>query len=175
MVELDDLKTKLKTYEQPLAEMKSSLDLENKEKRIEELHMTMSEPDFWTNTEKATRTQKELGALQNDIADYKKLSGQYEELMLLIDMANEDEDASVIDDVRESEQEFEENFDSVRIRTLLSDSMTTATRLLPCIPEPAGQKPVIGAVCSSECTHAGLSGMGFRWKCLIRWKVTRQG
>ena len=149
MVELDDLKTKLKTYEQPLAEMKSSLDLENKEKRIEELHMTMSEPDFWTNTEKATRTQKELGALQNDIADYKKLSGQYEELMLLIDMANEDEDASVIDDVRESEQEFEENFDSVRIR--------------------------IGAVCSSECTHAGLSGMGFRWKCLIRWKVTRQG
>ena len=88
MVELDDLKTKLKTYEQPLAEMKSSLDLENKEKRIEELHMTMSEPDFWTNTEKATRTQKELGALQNDIADYKKLSGQYEELMLLIDMAN---------------------------------------------------------------------------------------
>ena len=120
MVELDDLKTKLKTYEQPLAEMKSSLDLENKEKRIEELHMTMSEPDFWTNTEKATRTQKELGALQNDIADYKKLSGQYEELMLLIDMANEDEDASVIDDVRESEQEFEENFDSVRIRTLLS-------------------------------------------------------
>ena len=120
MVELDDLKTKLKTYEQPLAEMKSSLDLENKEKRIEELHMTMSEPDFWTNTEKAIRTQKELGALQNDIADYKKLSGQYEELMLLIDMANEDEDASVLDDVRESEQEFEENFDSVRIRTLLS-------------------------------------------------------
>ena len=163
MVELDDLKTKLKTYEQPLAEMKSSLDLENKEKRIEELHMTMSEPDFWTNTEKATRTQKELGALQNDIADYKKLSGQYEELMLLIDMANEDEDASVIDDVRESEQEFEENFDSVRIRTLLSGQYDNSR-----------QKPVIGAVCSSECTHAGLSGMGFRWKCLIRWKGTRQ-
>ena len=167
MVELDDLKTKLKTYEQPLAEMKSSLDLENKEKRIEELHMTMSEPDFWTNTEKATRTQKELGALQNDIADYKKLSGQYEELMLLIDMANEDEDASVIDDVRESEQEFEENFDSVRIRTLLSGQYDNSNAIVR-------QKPVIGAVCSSECTHAGLSGMGFRWKCLIRWKGTRQ-
>ena len=70
MVELDDLKTKLKTYEQPLLEMKSSLDLESKEKRIEELHMTMSEPDFWNDTDKATKIQKELGSLQNDIADY---------------------------------------------------------------------------------------------------------
>lgn len=120
MVELDDLKAKLKTYEQPLAEMKGSLDLENKEKRIEELHMTMSEPDFWTNTEKATKTQKELGVLENDISDYRKLSKQYEDLLLLIDMANEDEDDSVIEDVKESEQEFEEDFESVRIRTLLS-------------------------------------------------------
>ena len=120
MVELDDLKTKLKTYEQPLLEMKSSLDLESKEKRIEELHMTMSEPDFWNDTDKATKIQKELGSLQNDIADYKKLQHQYEDLLLLIDMANEEDDESVLDDVMESEQEFEEYFDNVRIRTLLS-------------------------------------------------------
>ena len=120
MVELDDLKTKLKTYEQPLLEMKSSLDLESKEKRIEELHMTMSEPDFWNDTDKATKIQKELGSLQNDIADYKKLQHQYEDLLLLIDMANEEGDESVLDDVMESEQEFEEYFDNVRIRTLLS-------------------------------------------------------
>jgi len=120
VVELDDLKTKLKTYEQPLLEMKSSLDLESKEKRIEELHMTMSEPDFWNDTDKATKIQKELGSLQNDIADYKKLQHQYEDLLLLIDMANEEDDESVLDDVMESEQEFEEYFDNVRIRTLLS-------------------------------------------------------
>lgn len=120
MIELDDLKTKLKAYEAPLAEMKSSLDLENKEKRIEELHMTMSEPDFWTDADRATKIQKELGSLQNDIADYKKLENQYEEILLLIDMANEDEDASMVDDVKESIREFEDRLDSVRIRTLLS-------------------------------------------------------
>lgn len=130
MVELDDLKTKLKAYEQPLAEMKSSLDLDSKERRIEELHMTMSEPDFWTNTEKATKTQKELGVLQNDIADYKKLSKQYEDMLLLIDMANEDDDESVLDDVRESVQEFEDTFESVRIRTLLSGQYDSSNAII---------------------------------------------
>ena len=47
MIELDEFKAKLKTYEQPLEEMRSSLDLENKERRIEELERTMAEPSFW--------------------------------------------------------------------------------------------------------------------------------
>ena len=39
MVELDAIKTELGTYETPLAEMKLSLSLEDKAKRIEELEI----------------------------------------------------------------------------------------------------------------------------------------
>jgi hypothetical protein len=63
MLELDELKAQLKTYEEPMQQMRSSLDLDNKEKRIEELERTMSEPGFWENPEKASKLQKELGAL----------------------------------------------------------------------------------------------------------------
>ena len=37
MVELDQMKTELLSYKTPLAEVKDSLDLENKAKRVEEL------------------------------------------------------------------------------------------------------------------------------------------
>ena len=47
MVELDQLKLDLQAYEPQLAEVKDSLDLDNKEKRIEELDRLMEMPDFW--------------------------------------------------------------------------------------------------------------------------------
>lgn len=37
MVELDAFKSELNTYTEPLKEVRDSLDLENKEKRVEEL------------------------------------------------------------------------------------------------------------------------------------------
>jgi peptide chain release factor 2 len=120
MLELDELKAQLKTYEEPMQQMRSSLDLDNKEKRIEELERTMSEPGFWENPEKASKLQKELGALKNGIEAFSKLENLYEETLMLIDMANEDDDASVLPDVQADIAQFQETFESMRIRTLLS-------------------------------------------------------
>ncbi len=47
MVELDQMKTEIQTYETPLKEVQDSLDLENKSKRIEELEREMEAPGFW--------------------------------------------------------------------------------------------------------------------------------
>ncbi len=120
MLELDELKARLKTFEEPMQQMRSSLDLDNKEKRIEELERTMAEPSFWENPENAAKLQKELGSLKNGIDAFSKLENLYEETLMLIDMANEDEDESVLPDVRSDIEEFEETFESMRIRTLLS-------------------------------------------------------
>ena len=120
MLELDELKVQMKNYEEPMQQMRSSLDLDNKEKRIEELERTMAEPDFWSNPENASRLQKELGSLRNGIEAFTKLENLYEETMMMIDMANEDDDETVLPDIRSDIDEFQETFESMRIRTLLS-------------------------------------------------------
>ena len=120
MLELDELKAQMKTYEEPMQQMRSSLDLDNKEKRIEELERTMAEPGFWENQEKAQKLQKELGSLRNGIDAFKKLENLYEETLMMIDMANEDDDESVLPDIRSDMDQFTEEFESMRIRTLLS-------------------------------------------------------
>ena len=120
MLELDELKAQLKTYDEPMQQMRSSLDLDNKEKRAEELERTMAEPGFWENPEKAQKLQKELGALRNGMEAFAKLENLYEETLMLIDMANEDDDESVLPDVRDDIAKFQETFESMRIRTLLS-------------------------------------------------------
>ena len=120
MLELDELKAQLKTYEEPMQQMRSSLDLDNKEKRIEELERTMAEPSFWENPENASKLQKELGSLKNGMEAFSKLENLYEETLMLIDMANEDDDESVLPDVRSDIDRFMESFEEMRIRTLLS-------------------------------------------------------
>ena len=120
MLELDELKAQLKTYEEPLAQMRSSLDLDSKEKRVEELERSMAEPSFWENPEAASKMQKELGSLKNGMEAFSKLENLYEETLMLIDMANEDDDESVLPDVQNDMQEFMESFESMRIQTLLS-------------------------------------------------------
>ena len=120
MLELDELKARMKTYEEPMQQMRSSLDLDNKEKRIEELERTMAEPGFWENPEQAQKLQKELGSLKNGIEAYTKLENLYEETLMMIDMANEEEDESVLPDIRSDMDQFLEDFEFMRIRTLLS-------------------------------------------------------
>lgn len=120
MVELDQFKTELNTYEEPLKEVRDSLDLTLKEQKIEELQRKMEEPGFWDDAEKAQMQMKELGSLKDDRDTYNKLISDKEDMETLIEMGYEENDASVIPEISEMLEAFKEEFDAIRIKTLLS-------------------------------------------------------
>ena len=120
MLELDNLKVELEGYRQPLKDLYKSLDLESKENRIDELNRKMEEPDFWNDPEKSTAQSKELGSLKDDVATYKKLSGQFEDMFDLIDMANEDNDEVLASEIMEEFDGFKKDYEAIRLKTLLS-------------------------------------------------------
>ena len=120
MLELDNLKVELESYRQPLKDLYKSLDLEAKENRIDELNRKMEEPDFWNDPEKSTAQSKELGSLKDDVATYKKLSGQFEDMFDLIDMANEDNDEVLASEIMEEFEGFKKDYEAIRLKTLLS-------------------------------------------------------
>ena len=120
MVELDQFKYTLGTYRQPLEEIKDSLDLVNKEQRVQELERKMEEPDFWDNPEKSQESMKTLKSLKDDIAIYHHLTELFEEIELLIEMGYEENDPALIPEIQEMLDEFQKDFDNIRIKTLLS-------------------------------------------------------
>ena len=68
MVELDQFKQDLAAARQnPLKEVRDSLDLTSKENRIAELEKNMEEPNFWDDPDKATRIMQELKGLKNTV------------------------------------------------------------------------------------------------------------
>ena len=120
MVELDEFKQILGTYEQPLQEVKDSLDLVNKQQRIQELEREMEAPGYWDDPARSQEGMKLLSALRDDVQTYQKLKDQYEEIELLIDMGYEENDPDVIPEISEMLDQFRETFDAIRIKTLLS-------------------------------------------------------
>ena len=60
MVELDQIKQEILAYKAPLAEVKESLSLEDKAKKIEELEREMEAPGFWDDPDRANTKMKEL-------------------------------------------------------------------------------------------------------------------
>ena len=130
MVELDGFKTRLNGYTQPLNEVRESLDLENKEQRVEELEREMEAPGFWDNAERSQEMMKELSALKSDMEVYHKLQNQKEEIELMIEMGNEENDPSVIPEVEQMLKEFTEKLESMRISTLLSGEYDNCNAIL---------------------------------------------
>ncbi|MBQ9927927.1 MAG: peptide chain release factor 2 [Lachnospiraceae bacterium] len=120
MVELDQMKSELLAYETPLAEVRDSLDLDSKSKKIEELEREMEAPGFWDDPDISNQKMKELKNLKDTVDTMNGLCSQYEDIETLIEMGYEEEDAELAADIRTELDEFISTFEDIRISTLLS-------------------------------------------------------
>ncbi len=120
MVELDQMKIELQNLQDSLREGVDSLNIPFKKQRIEELSREMEAPDFWSDADKANGKMKALKDLQKTVEEADGLERQYQDILDLIEMANEDEDASAAEDVRSELDDFETHLEELRLSTLLT-------------------------------------------------------
>lgn len=118
--ELDQMSTELASYEESLNELKNSLNIDETVEKVAELEEIAGDPDFWNDMDKAQKTLQQTKQLKNKIEGYNKLRSDYDDLMTLIEMGNEMDDDTVVDEAKEMRQVFEESFEHLRISTLLT-------------------------------------------------------
>ena len=91
-----------------------------KEARIEELSRKTEDPDFWNNPEDSQQIMKDLKSLQELMETIQKLYGSYDDILMLIDMAYEENDTSMVKEISKEIKDFEKRYEELRIQTLLS-------------------------------------------------------
>ena len=90
----------------------------------------MEEPDFWDNPDRATEQTKELGSLKDDRDTYNRLEQQMEDIETMIEMGQEEDDASLVPEVEEMLAEFKEALDTISIKTMLSGEYDDSNAIL---------------------------------------------
>ena len=89
-------------------------------RRIAELDKSMEEPGFWDDPEKSTRLVREAKQLKDEVDTYKALEQEYEDIQVMIQMGNEENDASLVPEVQQMMDEFSKTLENMRLKLLLS-------------------------------------------------------
>ena len=130
MVECDQIKYTLSTYEEPLKELKDSLHLDYKRERIAELQMNMEAPGFWDNPDQSQKIMKELRNCEDEVKTYHELEVARDDILTMIEMADEENDASLVEEAQQMLKDFTETIDNMRTKLLLSGEYDKCNAIL---------------------------------------------
>lgn len=115
----------------------------------------MEAPGFWDDPDRSNVKMKELKNLKDIVGGCDKLSAQYDDILTLIEMGYEENDASLIPDIRAELDEFTAQFEELRLGTLLSGEYDGSNAIL---------KLNAGAGGTESCDWCGmLYRMYTRW------------
>lgn len=79
----------------------------------------MNKQDFWEDNNKAQKILKESKRIKEKIDSYEEMSSSIEELEELVELAIEENDESVYEDIKKSVDVLEKELESLKIETLL--------------------------------------------------------
>lgn len=130
MLELEQLAVELQIYNKKLDELYDSLDIENTVSKVEELEEEAADPDFWNDMDKAQGILQKTKQLKNKIDGFNSLRGKFDDLMTLIEMGNEENDESVIPEVRQMTKAFYNDYEELRISTMLTGEYDKSNAIL---------------------------------------------
>jgi len=80
----------------------------------------MSEPDFWSNPQKAQETSQRLARLKEDIALFDKLRNHSEDIETLLELAEAEEDESLEEEIKKELSNLENELEQIEFRLMLN-------------------------------------------------------
>lgn len=87
---------------------------------VEKLETESAQPGFWDDMENSQKVLQKTKQLKDKVERYNKLKSDWEDTLVLIDLANEENDESMLEEVQTSVANVCEELDKMTLETLLS-------------------------------------------------------
>ena len=120
MIEFDEYKVKLNGLKPKLDELSSSLNIESAKEELERLHAQIESDGFWDNQEVSQKVMKRARQLESKISRFEKMCTSRDDLTEICEMAIEENDDSMLEEVTAGVHLLEEQMESARLETLLT-------------------------------------------------------
>ncbi|NLZ55473.1 MAG: peptide chain release factor 2 [Clostridiaceae bacterium] len=130
MLGFEILRQNLEKYEVPISELRGALNIEATSDRIAEMEQRIQEPDLWSNPERAQELQRQLNHLTKRLNAFNHLEETFAELNLLVDLGSEAEDYELLNEAEQTWESFAEEFESLRLQTLLTGKHDAANAIV---------------------------------------------
>ena len=112
------------TYKQKLGEIKPALDgladslnLEGLRNELERLHAMQESEGFWDDPEKSQKAVVKTRITESKIERYEKMESQWDDMMTIIEMAEEEDDDSMLEELKTGFEQLTEEMEECRLET----------------------------------------------------------
>ena len=120
MLEFEEYKVKLNNAKPTLEVLRGALKLEAAQKEIEELEAASERDGFWNDVEKSQKVQKRLKVLKTKVENYEKLCSAWDDMYVMCEMAIEENDDSMLEELKAEFASYTEKVEATRLGTLLT-------------------------------------------------------
>ena len=119
-IEFDAYKQKLGEIRPALDDLANSLNIEGLKNELERLHAMQEAPGFWDDPEKSQKIVVKTKQAENKIERYENMVTAWDDLMTICEMAAEEDDDSMLDELKEGFANLANEMESCRLETLLT-------------------------------------------------------
>ena len=138
IIEFDEYKSKLNSIKPDLEGLGRALKLDDARAEIAGLEAESAKEGFWNDVNNSQKVQKRLKQLQQKVERYEKLCSKWDDMMVLCEMAIEENDDSMLDELKSDYASFETTLEEMRLSTLLSGEYDANNAILTIHPGAGG-------------------------------------
>ncbi len=120
MIEMEVFKQDLTAVRNMIAEAGESLHVDHLREQLVEYQEDMGSNGFWDDTERATRISAKANSTENRIKHYESLINRADEIEIMMELAEEEDDESMAEDIKKEFASLKEDLESLRLQTLLT-------------------------------------------------------
>ncbi len=130
MVQFEEQKFRIKGYAEELEDLGNALGLKQLKTDAEKLEAQTAEPNFWDDIENSQKILQKIKQCKSKIEGYEKLHSLYDDTLTLIELADDEEDLSLLDEVTSSVDKFIGELENQRLQTLLKGEYDSKNAIL---------------------------------------------
>ena len=119
-IEFDAYKQKLNEIKPALDDLADSLNVEGIKNELERLHAMQEAPGFWDNPEKSQQIVVKTKTIENKLEKYRQMTSGWDDLMTICEMAAEEDDDSMLPELKEGFTKLSQDMERCRLETLLT-------------------------------------------------------
>ena len=138
MLEFEEYKVKLNNIKPTLDGLGTALKLEDAKREIAELEAESAKDGFWNDLDRSQKVQKRMKQLQQKCEKYEKLCSTWDDLMVICEMALEENDDSMLAELESDYAKLEGDLEAMRLSTLLSGEYDANNAILTIHPGAGG-------------------------------------
>ena len=119
-IEFDAYKQKLNEVRPALVALADSLNIEGLRNELERLRAMQEAPGFWDNPDKSQQVVVKTKTTESKIEKYEQMLASWDDLMTICEMAAEEDDDSMLDELKEGFEKLSADMERCRLQTLLT-------------------------------------------------------